>query len=310
MVNKDKHSKNVLGKGLSALIPAGAMKSTKTEAKKTTGDSIQEIEVSRIKANEFQPRVMFDKEKLDELAESIKQDGIIQPIKVQENGDGGYKIIFGERRFRAAKLAGMKTIPAIIVEASKERSHIMALIENTQREDLNAIEEAEAYSRILNESKITQDELAKRVGKSRSAIANTVRLLKLPSTIQTFVIEKKLSMGHVRCLLAIENEHSQIDFAKKAIEEDLSVRELENLVADKDAKPAKSEDNKSSKESNKKEDAVHDNSDIEHIINKIREKFYCKVCLKGDQKKGVLNFEYHSEEDLHRIFELLGVVEN
>jgi ParB family transcriptional regulator, chromosome partitioning protein len=296
--------KNVLGKGLGALIPQKVSASLTNFEEAQSSGQIKEIEISKIKPNKLQPRVIFEKEKLEELSESIKEHGVIQPIRLKPEGDG-YRIIFGERRFRAVKMLGKKTIPAIISDADEEKSHIISLIENIQRENLNAIEEAEAYNRLINEFKLTQEEVALRVGKSRPAVANLLRLLKLAPEIQNFLIEKKLSMGHIRSLLAVDNIERQLSLAKRAVDESMTVRELEQVIygtveEDKKEQPVK-------KSSKKNDVSPIDDPHMLHLIEQLQHKFMSKVKWNGNMDRGSIQLEFHSGTDLHRILEILGV---
>jgi ParB family chromosome partitioning protein len=216
--------RNVLGRGLGALMDdADRMQ---------PGAGIDEIELSKIEANPFQPRTKFDEESLKELAESIKEIGLIQPITLRKIADNKYQIIAGERRFRAAQLAGMESIPAFIRKAKDEGMLEMALVENIQREDLDSIEIAVSYQRLLEELEFTQEELSTRVGKKRSTIANYLRLLKLPAVIQKGLIDKLISMGHARAIINIENSEQQTLIYNQIVKMGLSVRRVEEIVRD------------------------------------------------------------------------------
>ena len=212
-----------LGKGLSALIPEDM------EQDKDNDNRIL-IPINNIKYDSNQPRKNFDYEKIAELAESIKTHGIIQPLILRKDKDENYIIVAGERRWRAAKMAGLKELPSIIMELSEKDVLEISLIENIQREDLNPIEEALAYKKLLNEFKITQEELSKRIGKSRVVIANTIRLINLDKRVQQYVIDGIISEGHGRALLSVEKNDLQYELAQKVIDEKLSVRELEKLI--------------------------------------------------------------------------------
>ena len=219
--------RNALGRGLGALIDdAGKMQQ---------GAGMNEIDLNKIEANPFQPRSKFDEEALDELAASIREIGLIQPITLRNFGDGKYQIIAGERRFRAAQIAGLKTIPAYIRKAKDDDMLEMALIENIQREDLDAIEIAVSYQRLMEECEFTQEDLSTRVGKKRSTIANYLRLLKLPATIQKGLREKLISMGHARAIINIDNQETQILIFNQIIKYGLSVRKVEEIVRDLNA---------------------------------------------------------------------------
>ncbi|MBN2144739.1 MAG: ParB/RepB/Spo0J family partition protein [Candidatus Aureabacteria bacterium] len=287
---------------MDALIPhkTSSHLSAKNKGELKTG--VIELELNQIRPSSHQPRMKFEQEKLDELTQSIKARGIIQPILVRQDGNG-YIIVAGERRYRAMKSLGEKTIPAIIMEASHEQSLIMALIENLQREDLNPVEEGEAYHRLIKEHSYTQEKIAEEVGKSRSAIANAIRLIKLPSEIKRYLIEQKLSMGHVRCLLAVEDPDKQLTLAMEAVENNLSVRELENQVYSK--KKKENEDKKSSKFKPEKGELMTD-PDMKVYHERLQHKYSCKVHFNGTFIKGSIYFDYNSKEELHRILELFG----
>lgn len=214
-----------LGRGLDALIDT-------THVEPRGGSSINEVELAKIIANPNQPRRTFDQEALKELADSIKAHGVISPITLRKNDDGSYMIIAGERRFRAAKLAGLNTIPAYIRTAKDEQVMEWALIENIQREDLDAIEIALAYQRLIDDYNLTQEKMSERVGKKRATVANYLRLLKLPAEIQIGIKEKKIDMGHARAILASESTEQQLYLYKRILAEGLSVRKVEELAAE------------------------------------------------------------------------------
>lgn len=302
--------KNVLGKGLNALIPQKVSAPAPSLPASNEGEAvgqIREIEISRIQPNKAQPRVIFEQDKLEELCRSIKEHGVISPILLKPEGSE-FRIVFGERRFRAVKMLGLPTIPAIIQETDEEKTHVIALIENIQRENLNAIEEADAYSRLMNEFKMTQEEVAAKVGKSRSTIGNLVRLLNLPSEIQNLLIEKKLTMGHIRTLLAVENPDQQLALAYKAVEEAWSVRELEKKVYSPEERKESPEKEKT-ETSPKSSHQVSVDPQMYHLLEKLQHRFLCKVEMQGSLDKGKLVIEYHSGSDLQRIVELLGISE-
>ena len=215
-----------LGKGLDALIPAGDKKITKEE---NTKGAETVVKITKVEPNRSQPRKNFDEDALQELADSIKQFGLLQPILVQDKGEY-YEIIAGERRWRAAKLAGLKEVPVIIRNYSSQEIVEISLIENIQREDLNPIEEAQAYKRLLTEFNLKQDEVAERVSKSRTAVTNSMRLLKLCDGVQQMIIDDMLSTGHARALIPIEDPELQLQLAQRIFDEKLSVREVEKLV--------------------------------------------------------------------------------
>ena len=296
-----------LGKGIDSLIPdTGSSKGKENSEKKPVvkeviKEVIKEVKVpadtmmkiSDIEPNREQPRKNFDKEALEELADSIRQFGIIQPIVVQKKDDY-YEIIAGERRWRAAKLAKVKEVPVVIKEYTKQEVMEIALIENIQRKDLNPIEEALAYKSLIDEYHLKQDELAKRVSKSRAAIANAMRLLKLTDEVQNMLINDEISMGHARALLALDQEDLQLEAAKVVIEKGYSVRDTEKLVKSilnpKQAKlPIPSSD-----------EAVY-----ESIATKLREKFGTKVSINHKKGgKGKIEIEYYSKEEFERILEM------
>jgi ParB family chromosome partitioning protein len=282
--------KNALGKGLGSLIPSESIEKTKEPAE--TG-----IKLSLIEPNRAQPRKVFDEDSLIELSESIKQYGILQPLLVQKKDDY-FEIIAGERRWRAAKLAGMKEVPVIIKDYSSQQIMEIALIENIQREDLNPIEEALAYQRLIKEYHLKQDEVAEKVSKSRAAIANSMRLLKLDERVQQMVMEDMISNGHARALLAIENGDKQYLIAQKVFDEKLSVRETEKLMKELD-KPQKSP---LSKQEN---DFVY--RDLEEKMKVI---MGTKVAIKNkSNNKGKIEIEYYSREELERIIEMMQTMQ-
>ncbi|WP_297429614.1 ParB/RepB/Spo0J family partition protein [Clostridium sp.] len=283
--------KFTLGKGLSALIPEEA-ESFKEESNKIL------ISINKIKSDEKQPRKLFDSDKIAELAESIKTHGIIQPLILKKHINDQYIIVAGERRWRAAKMAGLKDIPAVIMDLSDKDTLEISLIENIQREDLNPIEEALAYRELLNDFKITQEELSKRIGKSRVAIANTMRLTNLDERVQQYIIESIISEGHGRVLLAINDKLKQCEIAQKVIDEKLSVRELEGLV--------KRINNEAGK--NKIDESANElNPYYKEIKNQLQSYFGTKVNILSKKNKGKIEIEYYSEEDLQRILDIINM---
>lgn len=279
-----------LGKGLDSLIPEG--KTIIKEKEEKSGEQI--VKISKIEPNREQPRKNFAEKELQELAESIKQFGVLQPLLVKKNGEY-YEIIAGERRWRAAKLAGLKEVPVIIREYTEKEIVEIALIENIQRENLNPIEEAVAYSRLMTEFNMKQEELAERVSKNRSTISNAMRLLKLGSKIQDMLIEGKLSAGHARALIDIEDAEVQYKIALRIEEEQLSVRDVEKLVR-----------------LLKKPKKVVEKPVIEHafVYKDLEEKMISVMGTKVNinQKnngRGKVEIEYYSNEELEHIFELL-----
>ncbi|MGV3026660.1 ParB/RepB/Spo0J family partition protein [Clostridium thermobutyricum] len=280
-----------LGKGLGALIPEEIEKKEIKEDKK---DSLM-IPLNKIKTYSEQPRKFFDNENIAELAESIKNHGIIQPILLRKN-KSNYIIVAGERRFRAAKMLGLKEVPAIIKDLTENEVLEISLIENIQREDLNPIEEAIAYKKLLQEFNLTQQELSSRIGKSRVAITNTMRLLKLDERVQQYLIENVISEAHGRVLLSLENNDLQYEFAQKVIDNKLSVRDLERSI-----KLFLENSNKPKKESKVVNPYVKD------VQNKLQDYFGTKVIIDDKNQKGKIAIEYYSEEDLNRILELINI---
>ncbi len=256
--------------------------------------AIAAIPIDQIDANPFQPRTQFNDERLEELCQSIRTNGVITPITVRKTG-GRYQLISGERRLRASKLAGLTEIPAYIRMANDNQSLEMALIENIQREDLNAIDVALSYQALMDAYKYNQDELGKRVGKGRSTVTNYLRLLNLPAVIQLYLKDNKISMGHARCLVGIENEEQQLDLARKVIEQDLSVRQLENSIRQKT--PVQPQ---------KKETAPVPDW-FPEAQRRLSEKLALPVSLKSNKKgKGSIVIDFSSEEELQKIFSLLN----
>ena len=254
-----------------------------------SNDSIVEISLSDLRANPYQPRKNFDEESLEELAASIKEHGVFQPIIVKKSIKG-YDIIAGERRYRASKMAGLTTIPAIIKDFSDEEMMQIALLENLQRENLTAIEEAKAYKKIIETMNITQDELAKKVGKSRSHITNILGLLKLPTSVQDMVLYNQLSMGHARVLSKLDDSEKQEDLAIKVINEDLSVRTLESMIYD---------NNTTKVEKEKKEK----NNEYKYVEEYLKEKLGTTVKVSNDK----LTIKFSSVHDLNRILEIMNI---
>ena len=253
-----------------------------------TNDQIVEIDLSELRANPYQPRKNFDEEALNELASSIKEHGVFQPIIVKKSIKG-YEIIAGERRFRASKLAGMQTIPAIVKDFSDEEMMQIALLENLQRENLTSIEEAKAYKSIIESMNITQDELAKKVGKSRSHVTNILGLLKLPASVQDMVLYNKLSMGHARVLSKLDDPKTIDDLAQRVITEDLSVRKLESLVYDNEEKEVKTK--KSS------------NNEYKYMENFLKEKLGTNVKINNNK----ISIKFSNVQDLNRILEIMNI---
>ena len=291
--------KSGLGKGLDSLITDKVGKNTtvkvKTEEKEAT-DGVM-LNINKVEPNRDQPRKNFDEDALLELAESIKQFGILQPLLVQKKDDY-YQIVAGERRWRAAKMAGIKEVPVIIKQLSDQEIMEISLIENIQRENLNPIEEALAYKRLLNEFNLKQDEVAERVSKSRTAVTNSMRLLKLNEKVQQMVIDEMLTTGHARALLGIDDQEKQFLVAQKIFDEKLSVRDTEKLV--KKLQKEKKEKKDGSDQKDEKLEAIY--RDLEEQIKQI---FGTKVYIKQkNEKEGKVEIEYYSQDELDRIVDM------
>lgn len=285
---------NALGKGLSAIF-GESIDDVLEDIQQGGSDEYNsqkfEIPVEEIKPNPYQPRKVFDDDKIHELADSISQHGVFTPILVKK-AIQGYELITGERRWRASKQAGIKTIPAIVMEFDDQQMMEIALLENIQREDLNAIEEAQGYEKLIKKIGYTQEELAKRIGKSREHVANLLRLLKLPASVQNYVVTKQLSMGHVRALLALKDEALMEEVAQKAIQLHLSVRAVETMV-------------KNINEPKDKPEAKERDINLDPIEHRLQSKFSTKV--KIDDKQ--ITIKYTGNEDLNRILEILDCLD-
>lgn len=291
--------KMALGRGLGALIEDAAVDTTNTSGEETVKhvvrELVNEIEVEKIDLNPYQPRTHFDEDALKELSDSIQKLGVIQPITVRAV-DGRYQLISGERRLRAVKLAGLKTVPAFTRTTDDQGMLEMALVENIQREDLNAIEVAISYQRLIDECALTQESLADRVGKKRATITNYIRLLKLPAEIQVGISESKISMGHARALISIDDKALQISIYNKIINEDLSVRRVEELVRD-------SQNHKAPKEAKPKNNFDLADTEVmlrEHLTNRLGLRADVKPGGKGD---GKIVISYNNPEELDVILE-------
>ena len=298
-----------LGKGLDSLIPdksdqvvkpsLSSKKETDGNKKESRSDGYVVVKINEVEPNREQPRKDFDEDALLELSDSIKQYGIIQPLLVQKRKDF-YEIIAGERRWRAAKLAGLKEVPVNIKEYSEQEMVEVSLIENIQREDLNPIEEAMAYKRLIEEFNLKQDELAERVSKSRTAVTNSMRILKLSKRVQQMIVDDMITTGHARALLAIDDEELQYTIANKIFDEKLSVRETEKLVKDLN-KP-------------EKEKSLN-NVENEFVYKSLEEKLKTKIGTKVNVKhkangKGRIEIEYYSDEELEHIFDMIMSIGN
>jgi ParB family chromosome partitioning protein len=273
--------KTALGKGLESLLPEKAQE-------------IVNLDIARIIPGNQQPRKVFKNMPLQELAASIKEKGVLQPVIVSRTGDGTFTLIAGERRWRASSLAGLKKIPAIIRDVASADTLEIALIENIQREDLNPVEMAEAFYRLVKDFNLTQEELSSRVGKDRATVANYLRLLKLPDEIKAFVNDSALSMGHARAILSIEGKTNQIEAARRIIHKGLSVREAETLAK------KLSKDEKSKARHPRRRDAQ-----IESLEEKLIRHLSTKVRILHKGKKGRIEIEYYSLDELDRLFDIL-----
>lgn len=318
--------RGALGKGLDSMIPVLDSTATKKKTGRTAidkealqnaakeahkhqkekmefegkpGEQVQIVKLTKVEPSREQPRKQFDADALQELAESIKQFGVLQPLLVQKKEDY-YEIIAGERRWRASKLAGLKEVPVIVKEFTEQEAVEISLIENIQREDLNPIEEAMAYKRLMEEFHLKQDAIAERVSKSRTAVTNSMRLLKLDDRVQQMLIDEMISTGHARALLALESKDAQAEAAVKVFDEKLSVRETERLVKELLNPVQKKEE----KPKNQAEELVYKN-----LEEKIKQIIGSKVAInRRTDNKGKIEIEYYSQEELERIVELLETI--
>lgn len=284
--------KKALGKGLSALIPERAMEAAEEGRAEERGERVSYVNVRRIKPNPFQPRENFDKKRLDELVASVREKGVVQPVLVRHK-DGDYELIAGERRLRAAKEIGMEEVPVIVKDVSDVDVLELSLIENIQREELNPIEEAKAFQRLIDEFKFTQEEVAKAVGKERATISNTIRLLGLPKRAQEMVTGGELSMGHARALLGLSGEHTILKLANRIVRNGLSVREVEAIVARRRSagipvEVPKTRDHK-----------------IMFFEEELQRSLGTKVKIQHGKKRGKIQIDYYTVEDLERIYNLI-----
>ncbi len=285
-------AKKGLGRGLGALLDTNVVVETTTETER----DVKKIKITQIEPNKTQPRTDFDEEKIEELADSIREYGLIQPIVVKLNKNGFYTIIAGERRWRAARLAGLKEVPALIKEVSEQTEKEITLIENIQREDLNALEEATGIKELIDVYGLTQDEVAKKIGRSRPAVANILRLLNLPEEIQKLVKDNTLSQGHARALLAVEDKEKALQIAKLIIAQDMSVRQAESYISGLSKvktvkKPTKEEI----------EIARH----IKALEESLSSELGTKIKIVNKKNKGRIEIPYSSAEDFDRIIKLI-----
>ncbi|RME67243.1 MAG: ParB/RepB/Spo0J family partition protein [Nitrospirae bacterium] len=276
--------KTALGKGLKALIP-------ETEEQK-----VQELPVESIMPNPEQPRKDFDEEGLRELAESIKQKGVLQPIIVRKDPSGGYIIVAGERRWRASKMAGLKKIPAMVMDVGREESLEVALIENIQRDDLGPLEMAEAFKKLIEEFRYTQETLASKIGKDRATVANYLRLLNLPPDVKDALKKGLITMGHAKAILSLPTKALQVEVTRQVLSKGLSVRQTEALCRD-----LQSKDKKAKKTRQKKKDP-----NIQALEDKLRQSLGTKVTLKHRGQRGKIEIEYYSLDELDRLIEVLA----
>lgn len=285
--------KRGLGRGLAALI------SDEVDVKegKNQENLIVEININLIKPNKYQPRIDFDKDKLLDLTNSIKNHGIIQPIIVRkiEDKEDNYEIVAGERRWRASKLAGLDNMPCIVKDLDSELSSKYALIENIQREDLNPVEEGKAYKQLIDKYELTQEQLAKEVGKSRSYITNSIRLLNLNKEVLKYIYDGKISLGHGKVLLAMKDKKDQLLIANKIIEENLNIRQIEDIIKNKQPEKVETKDKK---KRNKDPHIIALEDNLMSILG-------TKVNLITGRKKGKIEIEYYGLEDLDRILDIL-----
>lgn len=285
--------KKGLGKGLGALIPGAE--------REARGGGTAEVDVARVSANPYQPRGHFDDDKFQDLVSSVRVHGVLQPIVVRSKGDGNYELVAGERRLRAAKAAGLARIPAVVRELTNEQSLEVALVENLQREDINPVDAAIAYKRLSEEFGLSQEDLAFGMGKSRSAIANTMRLLSLPESVKQELSAGRISEGHARAILAVEGDAAQIEMCKRIIGSGLSVREAERLAKE----PAAGEKRGTGENVSRETVAAPEDPNLLEIESQLRRHYGTKVNIVKSKDRGRIVMEFYSEEDLDRILSLL-----
>jgi ParB family transcriptional regulator, chromosome partitioning protein len=297
--------KVALGRGLKSLLSDTPQTEKLVEERNLVPaqpmQGMSEILLAEIETNPFQPRQHFDQTALQELADSIKVHGIIQPLTVRKLTANRYQLISGERRFQASKLAGLKAVPAFVRSANDQQMLEMALIENIQRENLNPIEISLSYQRLISECNLKQEELGERVGKNRSTVTNYLRLLKLPPDIQIALRDNKLSMGHARAIINIENADAQLYVFKKILSEDLSVRKVEELAREISTSAKQEKGGAASTTS------TNPNREVNQLQTKLSSHFGTKVSVKSDGKKGEIKIPFLSIEDLNRILEIIKV---
>lgn len=303
-VMSDPKKKNGLGRGLGALLKDTEQPLKREERVVAAGPSIDMIQIESIEMNPYQPRTHFEEEALQELSESIKLHGIIQPITVRRLSAGKYQLISGERRTQASKRAGLTTLPAYIREANDQQMLEMALIENIQRENLNALEVALSYQRLISECKLKQEELGDRVGKKRTTVNNYLRLLKLPPDIQAAIRDQRLSMGHARAIVNVEKAEEQLYIFNKILNDDLSVRATEELVRNIGQKPATQAPAAKTAAAN----TASNSGEINQLQTRLSSHFGTKINIKSDKiGKGEIKIPFVSVDDLNRILDLLNL---
>lgn len=306
-------SKSGLGRGLGALLggatpkadaaaglaPASAGPVGSTPGPAPAQPGVRHVPLTTIQPCAFQPRKDFAPEALAELAESIREQGIVQPLLVRARPGGGYELIAGERRWRAAQLAGLAEAPVWVRDADDRRTLELALIENLQRENLNAIEEARGYAQLIEQFELTQEEVSARVGKSRAAVANALRLLKLPPELQSQVRDGRLTVGHAKVLLGLDSRDAQLRIAGRVTRDGLSVRETEQLVAAAGRPPASGAGAGAAKPAR--------DAHVQDLENRIRERFGTRVHVRYRQGRGAVEIQFHSDDELGRVLEVLGI---
>ncbi len=292
MINKG------LGRGLDALFGTyeGDVSYNKITKPAETNTGVLEVDINKIKPNPNQPRKNFDEDALKDLAASIKVHGIVQPIVLNKNADGTYMIIAGERRWRAANLCGLKTVPAIIKDYTEKQIKEISIIENLQREDLNPVEAAKAIKELMDEYGLTQEAVSERIGKSRSNVANTLRLLTLYPAVLDMIEKGKISAGHARCLVVVEDANEQLKLANAIVSKNLSVRDLEKAI--------KAYTNPAKKVVVREEQSL----ELKELINQMQKTFATKVSAIGNDNKGRIYIDYYTRDDLDRISELLDLL--
>ena len=286
-----------LGRGLDALLGSEPAKAAPAASKAGEGSTgINEVPIGKLEPNRFQPRTYFDESGLEDLSASIKTQGVVQPIVVTPKGEGRFTIIAGERRWRASKLAGLKKVPVVVREVTDDQKLLeMALVENIQRADLNPVEEAEAYRSLGDSFELSQEEIAKRVGKGRTTITNFLRLLRLPQEVQDLMREGRLTAGQARPLLGFGDAKKQIELAERAVEEGLTARDLERLAAEP----------KEEKSSDGKKKPVEQDVHTREATDKLTHVLQTKVEIQRKKKGGTVRIHFHSEEELIRLYDLL-----